>query len=78
MATVTLFITTGLTGQSSLVGTLEMATMTLKDASSAALPNTGCFDSPEKRGTSEKCHMRACVTLQDQRCHDITKRLSQP
>eukprot|EP00965_Chrysotila_dentata_P238028 6202253-Pleurochrysis_carterae.AAC.1 len=37
---------TGVTGQSSLVGTLEMATMTSKDCLSAHLPKTGCFDEP--------------------------------
>merc|ERR1719195_1757734 len=45
-ATVTEFILTGVFGQSLIVGTFEIATITLKLAWSTALPKTGCFDSP--------------------------------
>jgi hypothetical protein len=57
MATVTDFIMTGVIGQSSRVGTLEIATITLNEASSAALPKTGCLDSPEYRegGVGGRC-----------------------
>ena len=42
----TSFILIGVFGQSSLVGTLEILTMTSNEALSTALPKTGCLDSP--------------------------------
>ena len=46
MATVTEFILTGVAGQSSFVGTLEIFSITPSEALSTAAPKTGCFDSP--------------------------------
>ena len=56
IATVTDFIWMGVFGQSSLVGTLEILTMTSKDAWSTHLPKTGCLDSP---GENQSRKLRA-------------------